>query len=130
VVARAEEIEDGVETLTFPSGLAFARYPSPVTVFAVDLAQHAAEKLQALTRPYGDQVNTRVKDLVDLVVLAESGWIDRERLARRLRTVFTVRASHDMPGHLPVPRRPGTATTLRSSPTSTSKPGRWERHSS
>src|SRR5262249_22247611 len=82
---------------------AFARYPSPVTVFAVDLAQHAAEKLHALTRPYGDQVNTRVKDLVDLVVLAESGWIDQERLARRLRTVFTVRASHDMPRHLPVP---------------------------
>jgi nucleotidyltransferase AbiEii toxin of type IV toxin-antitoxin system len=103
VVARADEIEGGVEQLTFPSGLAFAGYPSPVTVPAVDLAQHAAEKFHALTRPYGEQTNTRVKDLVDLVLLAENGLIDPARLAPRLQTVFAVRATHDLPHDLPEP---------------------------
>ncbi len=38
-----------------------------MTVRAVDLNQHAAEKLHALTRQYGDRPNTRVKDLVDVL---------------------------------------------------------------
>ncbi|MGB7946416.1 MAG: nucleotidyl transferase AbiEii/AbiGii toxin family protein [Candidatus Binatia bacterium] len=34
-------------------------------------AQHFAEKVHALTRPFNDRFNTRVKDLVDLMLFAE-----------------------------------------------------------
>jgi hypothetical protein len=103
VVARAEEIDGGVEQLTFPSALSFAGYPPLITVQAVDTNQHAAEKLHALTRAYGDRPNTRVKDLVDLVLLVEPGYIDVQRLAERLLVVFHVRGTHDMPTDLPEP---------------------------
>lgn len=109
VVARADEIAGSVEHLRFPSGLAFAGYPPAVTVAVVDIAQHAAEKFHALTQPYRDRTNTRVKDLVDLVLMAETGLIEPTRLAQRMRTVFTVRATHDMPADLPVPAASWTA---------------------
>jgi hypothetical protein len=101
VIARADEIDGGVEDLTFQSALAFAGLPPSVTVRAVDLEQHAAEKLHALTRRYGDRPNTRVKDLVDLVLLIELGLVDPTKLAARVRKVFAVRATHAVPADLP-----------------------------
>jgi predicted nucleotidyltransferase component of viral defense system len=101
VVARAEEIAGGTEPLTFDSGLAFANYPPLVTIEAVDLSQYAAEKLHALTRSYGDRPNTRVKDLVDLVLLAENNLVDPARLRERVRMVFVVRGTHRLPDDLP-----------------------------
>ncbi|MFD9894544.1 nucleotidyl transferase AbiEii/AbiGii toxin family protein [Amycolatopsis sp. NPDC059027] len=104
VVARADEIHGGVERLTFPSALAFAGYPQAVTVDAIDVFQHAAEKFHALTRDYGDRPNTRAKDLVDLVLLIEQGLIaPDERIVDRLDTVFSVRGSHTLPLRLPAP---------------------------
>lgn len=103
VVARAEEIKGGVEQLTFPSLLAFAGFAPSLTVPAVDLAQHAAEKFHALTRVYGDRPSYRVKDLVDLVLLIELGLIDQPRLAARLEMVFRVRGTHPLPAELPDP---------------------------
>jgi hypothetical protein len=103
VVARAAEIDGAVEKLTFPSALAFAGYPSAVTVAAIDVDQHAAEKFHALTKDYGDHLNTRVKDLVDLVLLIERGLLDPARLRARLDKVFVVRASHSLPEVLPEP---------------------------
>jgi hypothetical protein len=101
VVARAEELVGGTEPFTFASRLAFARYPPAVTVEAACLTQQAAEKLHALTRPYEDRPNTRTKDLVDLVLLIENGLIDPVRLPERVRTVFSVRATHLLPHDLP-----------------------------
>ena len=103
VVARAEEITDAIEPLTFSSALAFAGLAPSVTVPAIDTAQHAAEKFHALTRIYGDRPNTRVKDLVDLVLLTELNLIDLTRLPDRVRKVFRVRATHPMPAELPEP---------------------------
>jgi Nucleotidyl transferase AbiEii toxin, Type IV TA system len=103
VVARAEEIEGSIESLTFPSVVAFAGYPATITVLAVDVNQHAAEKFHALTREYGDRPSTRVKDLVDLVLLIEHQLLDIPRLADRMRTVFSVRGTHDMPTDLQDP---------------------------
>ncbi|HEY4027997.1 MAG TPA: nucleotidyl transferase AbiEii/AbiGii toxin family protein, partial [Candidatus Dormibacteraeota bacterium] len=43
------------------------------------------------------------KDLVDLVLLIESGLLDAVRLAERVRTVFSVRGTHEPPDDLPPP---------------------------
>jgi Nucleotidyl transferase AbiEii toxin, Type IV TA system len=101
VVARAEEMLGGVETFTFASRLAFASYPPTITVQAAALTQQAAEKLHALSRPYDDRPNTRTKDLVDLVLLIENDLVEPARLRERVRTVFEVRATHEMPAELP-----------------------------
>jgi len=101
VVARPDEMIGGTEPFTFPSRLAFASYPERVTVQAAALTQQAAEKLHALSRPYDDRPNTRTKDLVDLVLLIEHGLIAPDRLRDRVRAVFAVRATHDLPDDLP-----------------------------
>jgi hypothetical protein len=101
VVARADELQGGTEPFTFPSRLAFAMYPPAVTVEAACLTQQAAEKLHALTRLYEDRPNTRTKDLVDLVLLIENGLVDVDRLSERVRTVFEVRGTHELPDDLP-----------------------------
>ncbi|WP_258039665.1 nucleotidyl transferase AbiEii/AbiGii toxin family protein [Streptomyces sp. SM1] len=104
VVDRGEEIAR-TELLPLPNTLGFAGTPQRA-IETVDRRQHFAEKLHALTRDYGDRPNTRVKDLVDLVLLAEDGLPGDAALVEVVRHVFTVRATHEVPGELadPPPR--------------------------
>lgn len=108
VVARGEEIAM-TERLPLPNLLAFAGTP-PRDIEAVDRRQHFAEKVHALTRDYGGRPNTRVKDLVDLVLLIESGLTADVAVADAVRHVFAVRASHELPTTIPEPP-PGWADT-------------------
>lgn len=62
-------------------------------VAATDLRQQFAEKLHALTRGYAGGASTRVKDLVDLVLLIEDGVLGDAQLAATVRRVFAVRGS-------------------------------------
>lgn len=101
VVVRGEEIAL-TERLPLPNTLGFAGTP-PRDIEAVDRRQHFAEKLHALTRDYGDRPNTRVKDLVDLVLLIESGLAADTSLTDAVRHVFGVRATHEVPTTLPEP---------------------------
>ncbi|MFC4050478.1 nucleotidyl transferase AbiEii/AbiGii toxin family protein [Actinomadura syzygii] len=59
--------------------------------------QHFAEKLHALTRDYGSRPNTRVKDLVDIVLLIEDGLTADKPLLDVVNHVFAVRATHPVP---------------------------------
>lgn len=95
VAARGEELA-GTEMLLLPNTLAFAGLPAR-SIEAVDRRQHFAEKLHALTRDYGDRSNTRVKDLVDLVLLIESPLDPDASLVAVVRHVFAARATHSLP---------------------------------
>jgi len=103
VVEAPSEIAGGVEILTVEpvlvgAGLAAVEMP------AVDIAQHAAEKVHAYNRIYAlDRPSSRVKDLVDLVLLAEAGLLEPARWGLRLRQVFAVRDSRLPPATLPAP---------------------------
>lgn len=101
VVVRGEEIAR-TERLTLPNMLSFAGTTSR-DIEAVDRRQHFAEKVHALTRDYGNRPNTRVKDLVDLVLLVESGLEADKDLAETIQHVFAVRATHILPMRLPDP---------------------------
>lgn len=69
---------------------------------AVDVAQHAAEKFHAMARTYaGGRPSSRVKDLVDVVLLAEAGLLPHPDLASRLQTVWQVRDGVPPPAQLP-----------------------------
>ncbi|MET7766869.1 nucleotidyl transferase AbiEii/AbiGii toxin family protein [Streptomyces sp. NPDC005393] len=101
VVARSEEIAL-TERLPLPNTLEFAGTPQR-TIEAVDRRQHFAEKLHVFTRDYGGRPNTRVKDLVDLVLLIESGLSPDAVLTGTVQHVFAVRATHSVPESIPDP---------------------------
>ncbi len=83
--------------------LGFAGIP-PVEVPSLPLEQHVAEKVHAYTRTYGaDEASTRVKDLIDLAMIASSFDFLAGRLRQALRATFDARASHLMPAKLPPP---------------------------
>jgi hypothetical protein len=92
------------ELLRGPDLLDFADIPR-VEVPAIPIIQHVAEKLHAYTRTYGRHgvTSTRVKDLVDLVLIAESTAIPADQLAMAIKAVFRERATHSVPVNLPKP---------------------------
>src|SRR6478672_2307467 len=64
--------------------------------------QQYAEKLHAYTRPRIDQDNSRVKDLVDLLLLMQTE-MDQPRLRDNIERTFAHRATHLLPPALPPP---------------------------
>ncbi len=95
--------------LTPPPLLAFADIrPPEIPVLPVEL--HVAEKVHAYTRLYQTGPSTRVKDLIDLVLLLETEPFVASRLREALEGTFSVRGTHELPNSFPAPperwRRP------------------------
>jgi predicted nucleotidyltransferase component of viral defense system len=83
--------------------LAFAGVP-PTTVRAIAIEQHLAEKLHAYTRIYASgRTSSRVKDLVDVDVIANTTVIDAAELPEAVDATFTRRGTHPVPAALPPP---------------------------
>lgn len=99
VSPRAHELER-TDVMTLPNSMAFADVEAP-TVEVVDVNRHAAEKLHAMLRDYGDRENTRVRDLVDLVILVEHDMLDRRELSSAVRQVWLERDGAAPPAALP-----------------------------
>lgn len=91
------------ELLRGPDLLTFAGI-EPAEVPALPLEQHLAEKVHAYTRSYGTGVaSTRVKDLVDMVLIGSFTSLDADRLAEALRRTFEIRDQQPLPATLPAP---------------------------
>lgn len=75
----------------------------PARVRAIPRTQQFAEKIHAYTHPWTDRENTRVKDLVDLLILIERGNLDHDELRAALRATFETRKRHGLPTELPLP---------------------------
>ena len=101
VVLRPVELA-ATDRISLPGTLEFAGI-RPRIIEAADRSQHFAEKLHALTRHYGSRPNTRVKDLVDLLLLIHDGLSPNQDLLAVVRHVFTVRATHLVPTNIPDP---------------------------
>lgn len=75
------------------------------TVQAIDVNRHAAEKLHAYSRLYAyDRPSSRVKDLVDIVLLVESDLLALAPLGSAIRAVFAERNT-ELPDQLSEPPR-------------------------
>ena len=75
-----------------------------VHVPTLGIEQHLAEKLHAYTREYaGGRRSTRVKDLVDVVVIANTSAIEASRLVEAITVIFERRAEHRVPASLMQP---------------------------
>jgi hypothetical protein len=90
------------EVLTGPDFFQFAGI-QPIQVPALPLEQHVAEKLHAYTRDYGGRQSSRVKDLVDLLLISSAISLEAGRLRQAIQLTFRSRAAHDHPVRLPPP---------------------------
>jgi hypothetical protein len=92
-------------TLTASRLLEFAEIPA-IAVPALAVEQHLAEKLHAYSRTYaGGQASSRVKDLVDIVVIARTTTVDGDRLGEAVAAIFERRDTHEPPPALAPPSR-------------------------
>jgi hypothetical protein len=74
----------------------------PIEVMLVPLERQVAEKLHAYTRRYNGE-STRVRDLVDLVIIRLSETVDARRLRDEITRTFAGRATHPAPDRFPAP---------------------------
>lgn len=96
-LAWQPEVIRGTDLLAF-AGL------DPIEVPALPLEQHVAEKVHAYTRRYGDgRPSSRVKDLIDLMLVKESMKLDAARLRSALVGIFEGRDQQALPESLPPP---------------------------
>ena len=99
----------GPERLRGPDLLGFAEI-EPSEVPAIRIEPHVAEKLHAYTRQYaGGRQSTRVKDLIDLVLIATFLSFEAGRVRSALQTTFGVRGTHPLPVRVPAPPSQWTA---------------------
>jgi hypothetical protein len=93
VLREPYELLSGRDWLGF-AGITSANFPS------VSTEEQFAEKLHAYTLPRVGRENTRVKDLVDLVLLIERAKLDIARLPKAIRETFERRKTHEIPSSL------------------------------
>ncbi len=69
----------------------------------ISVEQQFAEKLHAYTLPRELQQNSRVKDLVDMLLLKQLRSIDRAHFGYTLQKVYAIRGTHPLPQKLAPP---------------------------
>ena len=98
-VAFGDPILGEPEVVVAEDHLAFAGI-APPSLRLYPIETHIAEKLHAFTMPR-PRVNSRVKDLPDIALLAGAQALDAKRLRTALEQTFAFRKTHGVPGKLP-----------------------------
>lgn len=88
--------------------LGFAGIAS-IPILMLPKEQQFAEKIHAYTLPREESENSRVKDLVDMLLLIQNHSMDRERVKDAIDRIFAKRATHTLRGTLLPP--PASWTT-------------------
>lgn len=84
---------DPIEEIQAKGWLEFAGIKSP-SFPVISQEQQFAEKLHAYTLPREGRLNSRAKDLVDMVLLISTDRIDRKRLMIAISETFKTRDTH------------------------------------
>lgn len=103
-VALNEQPTAPSERLLIPSLLDFADI-QPTEMPVIALEQHTAEKVHAYTTTYGpqEQHSTRIKDLIDILLIADLASPHADRLHASLAATFSTRERQSLPTALPPP---------------------------
>jgi hypothetical protein len=78
---------------------------APTCVPCFPLSQQIAEKLHAYTRPRRTGDPSRVKDFVDILLIAGLGQMDGEILMHAIQATFAYANTHPLPTSVPPPPR-------------------------
>jgi hypothetical protein len=101
-VGIGDVLLEPAESVAGRDWLGFAGIPSP-TIWIISKEQQLAEKLHAYTLPRPVAPNSRVRDLVDMVLLVQSGGLSEEKVLVAVHQTFTRRGTHALPGPVPPP---------------------------
>lgn len=96
---RTHEL-NATDRVPLPNSLDFANVPDTI-VEIIELNRHAAEKFHGMTRDFGSRENSRVRDLVDLVILIDNDLLDLARLRHSVADVWNERNHSVPPPELP-----------------------------
>lgn len=101
-VGIGDAVMEPLEVIEGRDWLGFAGIASP-SLYMIPREQQFAEKLHAYTLPRKGAANTRVRDLVDMVLLIQSGTLDKAQVGEAIRITFDRRETHATPMVLPQP---------------------------
>ena len=101
-IGVGDPVVEEPEILQTPDLLAFADI-DPVPIPTYPVSQHIAEKLHAYTRPHAGAENTRVRDFVDMLLIASMSSIEARGLSAAITATFEARSTHSLPSQLPDP---------------------------
>jgi len=99
-VGWGDPVIEPPQPVTSPSLLQFAGV-GPVTALCYPVTQHIAEKVHAYTRPHASGESSRVKDLLDILLIARASVVDARLLGRAILATFEARDTHALPPGLP-----------------------------
>lgn len=98
----ADSVFDDLEVVKTTDWLSYYAIEAP-SVRMISVEQQLAEKIHAYTRPRAEAQNTRVKDLIDTILLKRYRVLDVERFRRAIERVFRLRDTHPLPLSLEPP---------------------------
>jgi nucleotidyltransferase AbiEii toxin of type IV toxin-antitoxin system len=101
-VGIGDAVMEPLEVTQGRNWLQFAGIPGP-SIYMIPREQQFAEKLHAYTLPRPGAVNSRVRDIVDMVLLIQSNTLARDKTSDALRITFARRQTHALPDALPTP---------------------------
>lgn len=101
-IGIGDAVMEPLEVIEGRDWLGFAGIASP-SLYMIPREQQFAEKLHAYTLPRRGAANTRVRDLVDMVLLIQSTTLDRNKVTEAIRVTFERRKTHALPNVLPTP---------------------------
>jgi hypothetical protein len=101
-VSAGDVLREPFELLEGQDWMGFAGI-APSKVPAISREEQFAEKLHAYSLPREGRPNSRVKDLVDLLLLVESGTLDPDRVGQCIEATFRRRDTHPVPSSLEPP---------------------------
>lgn len=101
-VGSGDAVIEPVEIIKGRNWLEFAGIDSP-SLYMIPPEQQFAEKLHAYTLPRPGAVNSRVRDLVDMVLLIQSGTLRTPVVSDAVQITFQRRKTHDLPKALAQP---------------------------
>lgn len=101
-VGLGDPVVEVIDYIATPDLLSFAEI-KPVMVPCYPISQQLAEKIQAYTKEYNSGRSSRMKDFVDMLLLAELGQISGAGLTSAIEATFENRGIQDIPTHLTPP---------------------------
>jgi len=101
-VGIGDEVLEPLDIVTGEDWLGFGGVKPP-SFPVISVEQQFAEKLHAYTLPRGERINTRTKDLIDMILLIREEKLDKGKVSAAIRATFGRRATHDLPRDLNAP---------------------------
>lgn len=98
----ADVVVDEIEQIDGADWLEYCGIDAP-KMRMISIEQQLAEKLHAYTLPREERLNSRVKDLIDMLLLTERRNINADTFKKTIQKVFTARDTHKLPEFLDEP---------------------------